>query len=431
MRWPLATTAAALLALFGVRAQAITPACPTPVAFTLPSCTAPTALPITTCQIPLTNLLPAASGFWTTGYSVPGDGGAGLYVPAGTGCTQSAATGLFKDTNNNCWQLTTLAAVPEQFGATFVGTPDDSIPIQNAIDYMCNNHNGGVVQLSPEQYPYTTTLEMPGGIRLEGATQGSNANGFVSALSYSGTGYAIEAAGSDTYIIYHDAIERLEVYAPNTTIGVINITCWNMGLIRQDWIIAASSSNRSGIYSTSCGGSDVTQASNVISENYIGLVYYGITLAGYTTQTVIEKNRVQPNCALNNAMPPTCNGTAGGSAVFMSSAQAGYPNRISVRDNDFETSSPAVNGVNILGSASGILISGNRFELSGGGTNGVEVGASVTNVVLSGNYYSGVTVDLADSSGLVYGWDQALPFVSCSGSPTAAFKATNGRVTHC
>lgn len=106
--------------------------------------------------------------FTISGYSAPGDGGAGTYIRLGV------APGVVKPwhistADGAWWQLVPPRSVtPELFGAKHDGVTSDSAAIQAAVDYCSQVIGSGVVDLGPGIYQITNTISGASGVSLRG-----------------------------------------------------------------------------------------------------------------------------------------------------------------------------------------------------------------------------------------------------------------------
>lgn len=101
----------------------------------------------------------------TTGFSQPGDGGAGYYIRV---ASEPSHKGKFQTADGIWWSLTGTTVTPQQFGA-FVGIPgiDATFAFQAALDYL-EFRGGGICKPIFGIYEITDILRVPSNVVIDG-----------------------------------------------------------------------------------------------------------------------------------------------------------------------------------------------------------------------------------------------------------------------
>ncbi len=104
----------------------------------------------------LTSIPEAITAVQTAGYYTVGDGGAAFYTRVDS---QPSHAGKFQSADGQWWEIDELITTPLQFGAKGDGLFDDTVVIQNWINYLALFHVNG--RAPQRTYKLTATINFP------------------------------------------------------------------------------------------------------------------------------------------------------------------------------------------------------------------------------------------------------------------------------
>lgn len=287
--------------------------------------------------------------------------GGGGFNGAGPESMTAAFLGKSASADGQCWGLaSTNSFVPDMFAPGVAG--GDAAPaINNAMAYLKATYNGGALYLLPVIYTDAEPLYFWSNIRLLGAGNrgDSQSNGGLSStISYTGTDAAIHS--HDGTPLFNNEIGFLTIEALAETNEIVNASVWNFLYYHHTTNFGNSSVITKGLFL----GSGNQASYDEIENNYFGLCYYCINVAGAGTSDYFYGNRIQPN--------PSGFGFFIGSTI-----NNFFPNNLTMVANEVETGNTGVTGIAFITGA-GMTAESNRFELPSSGTKGVSVAGSGT-----------------------------------------------------
>ena len=108
---------------------------------------------------------PSTGHLRTAGFGSTGDGGAALYVRAGS---EPLHAGKVRSADGTWWELIPDAAgpTPEQFGATGQGLADDTAPVQDWLDHLSAHARKGVAR-GTYRLDATVTIPDPDNVHID------------------------------------------------------------------------------------------------------------------------------------------------------------------------------------------------------------------------------------------------------------------------
>lgn len=186
----------------------------------------------------------------TAGFASAGDGGEALY-PKQTS----------EPSHNLKFSITLASSAVAWFGfqgkkvaPELLGPPSDAAgPIQDCIDYLADDaslssRNGGAVHFGEAEYDIgTTTISLRSGVKLQGLGRGSNADGYLSHIKFTGTGNALAPADATTQLTNVEVAD-LFIEAPNCTTSIVNAQSIQWLGFRRNWLFGAAGNNPVGLY---------------------------------------------------------------------------------------------------------------------------------------------------------------------------------------
>lgn len=159
---------------------------------------------------------------YVEGYYTPGDGGGGMYSVTNTIANTNAFGGrVLARGGTQSWQLDTLAAYAEQFGALGNGTGSDATNINTAILWSIANQ---VPTYAPRTYRITNAINLPSNAVLDGLNTGQIKRAFSAAGSTS-WGAVQSSPVQFVYWLNNPLQEEVQVAATNLTLK--NIWVYN------------------------------------------------------------------------------------------------------------------------------------------------------------------------------------------------------------
>lgn len=200
---------------------------------------------------------------------------------------------------------------------------------------------------------------------------------------------SVIASNDNTTTILWGRVKNLRISKPNATGGaVVDLTSWQFFDVQDNWITSKS------VLGTECirmrglftaGPVFTTEGTYCrVSGNYMGLTAFGIRVGPNANSVRIYQNRVQPS--VTNGF-----GFYFGTTGAGETAQAGYPNEVTLRENSVEFPGGAgvsnVRGVFLEAVCDTIAIRDMRFE-GGALSDGLVVTSGATGYTIDKSLYA-------------------------------------------
>lgn len=307
-------------------------------------------------------ILSGSGGSWILAGNYAGPS-TGSFVPVGPEAMTAAPLGLMSSLDGQCWGLAASnGVVPEMFGQT--GT-DASAAINDAIAYLKTTFNGGTLYLLPKSYTHASPVYLRSNIRLLGLGARGDVqplDGLSSTLNYTGVDAAIHSY--DGTPIWNAEVGNLTIVATNETNEIADYSTFNFLYVHH----TNNFGNATGCPS-SCPitkglffGANNNASYDDVENNYVGLCFFCINVAGVGTSDLFYANRVQPE-------------QNGYGWFIASTVNNGFPNNLTLVANQVETGNTGVTGVKAL-TGQGLTLVAMRFEMPGSGTTAITIASA-------------------------------------------------------